>query len=480
MIPAPLLLIAVLLVAAVLVYVIRRITAVSAPLSAAAAIGFVWLVNAVPSTAEEAILGGWVTGGEQAILGRTLALSPADRSVLTTCGLVAAVLFLVAGGLSGFRAAPPGASARPGDIFFPGLLALLGVATAALVLETFVFSVLMVEIAAGVATALLQGTRFGSTRGAWRFFLFVSLAMPFLLTAGWLIDTQAANPRQTDLLNPAVLLLTLGFAIYLSAVPFHLWVAPAAGEASPLVQVVILGLFQMITLSIIIGAFEAFPWLASNTIPYQWFTFLGTLTAGLATIMAYSSQSFGQVTGYNLLVDMGCLLLLLGLKEPDALPAIWVLALSRVASLTVWASGLAVIRSQAGSDRISAAASLGWHRPLAAALLILGGLSLAGFPLTPGFPARWMAVGLVARDSIGRAILLLLGTASGVISVLRVARTVFTARSDGVIERPSTRQNWLTAVTIALILLGAIIVAVYPNPILATAKQISSYFTYTQ
>jgi formate hydrogenlyase subunit 3/multisubunit Na+/H+ antiporter MnhD subunit len=480
MIPAPLLLIGGLLVAAVVVYLVRRITVVSAPLSAAAAIGFVWLVHAIPSTATEAILGGWITGGEQVILGRTLALSPADRPVLTAAGLVAAALFLIAGGLSRSPTAPNCPSARPGDIFFPGLLTLLGMATAALVVETFVFGVLMVELAAGVATALLQGTRFGSTRGAWRFFIFVSLAMPFLLTAGWLIDTQAANPRQTDLLNPAVLLLTLGFAIYLSAVPFHLWMAPAAGEASPLIQVVVMGIFQMVPLSVITGAFEAFPWLSSNPIPYQWFTFLGTLTAGLAALLAYSSQSFGQLTGYTLLVDTGCLLLLMGLREGEALQASWVLVVSRMVTLIVWASGLGIIRSQAGSDRIPAAAGLGWHRPLAGALLILGGLSLAGFPLTPGFPARWMAVALVAHNSVARAILLLVGSASGVIGVLRVAKTLFAARSDTGVERASTRQSWLTTVTIALIMVGAIILSVYPNPIVETARQISSFFTYTR
>jgi multicomponent Na+:H+ antiporter subunit D len=480
MISAPLILVAGLLVAAVIVYLVRRITAISAPLSAAVALGFVWLVNAVPSTATEAILGGWITGGEQVILGRTLALSPADRPVLSAAGLVAAVLFLVAGGLSRSPAAPAGPSARPGDLFFPGLLTLLGMATAALVVETFVFGVLMVEIAAGAATALLQGTRFGSTRGAWRFFLFISLAMPLLLTAGWLIDTQAANPRQTDLLNPAILLLTLGFAIYLSAVPFHLWVAPAAGEASPLIQVVVLGIFQMIPLSLITGAFQTFPWLAGNAIPYQWFTFLGTLTAGLAAVLAYSSQSFGQLTGYSLLVDIGCLLLLMGLRDQEALQAVWLLALSRMGTLIVWASGLGIIRSQAGSDRIAVAAGIGWHRPLAAALLTLGGLSLAGFPLTPGFPARWMAVALVARDSVGRAVLLLLGSASGVIGVLRVAKSLFTARSDTGTERPAVRPSWLTTLTIALVMLGAIILSVYPNPIVETARQISSYFTYTR
>ena len=91
-----------------------------------------------------------------------------------------------------------------------------------------------------------------------------------------------------------------------------------------------------------------------------------------------------------------------------------------------------------------------------------------------------MAIGLVARDSVARAILLLLGSASGVIGVLRVAKTLFAARSDTDVERASTRQSWLTTVTIALIIAGAIVLSVYPNPMVETARQISSYFTYTR
>ena len=105
-------------------------------------------------------------------------------------------LFLLAASL-------PRTGGRPDNIFYPGLLGLLGVSIAILITETFVFRILLVEIAVGVITALLQGARFGSTRGAWRFFLFVTLALPFLLVAGWQIDFQAANPGQSDLLNPA-------------------------------------------------------------------------------------------------------------------------------------------------------------------------------------------------------------------------------------------------------------------------------------
>lgn len=323
MIPLPLALIASPLLLAVIIYVIRRLTALSSILSLAAAAVFTWFVTAAPTSADETVLGGWIAGGEQVILGRPLVFAPGDRPVLLALCVAATVLFALAAIL-------PKTTSRPDDTLFPGLMSLLGIAAAVLVTETFVFSVLLVQVAVMLITALLQGARFGSTRGAWRFFLFSTLALPFLLVAGWQIDFQAANPGQTDLLNPAVLLLTLGFAIYLAAVPFHQWLAPAASETHPLVQPIAFGFFHVITLSVISNALVQFPWYAESQVPFQWLAFLGTLTAGAGAFLAFSSSSFGQLAGYTLLVDVGGLLLVLGSGDQASLQVAWTMVLLRI------------------------------------------------------------------------------------------------------------------------------------------------------
>jgi hypothetical protein len=256
MIPAPVLLILGPVILAVAVYAVRRITLAASLLSTAAALALAWLTSTVPQTAGEAIVGGRVVGGDHEILGRTLALSPLDRSVLIALSLAAAALFLLAIRL------------RPDSLFFPGVLVLLGITAAILIMETLVLSIMLVELAAGVIAVLIQGASFGSTRGAWRFFLFTTLALPLLLIAGWQIDFQAANPGQVALLNPAVLLLTLGFVIYLTAVPFHLWMGPVARDTQPLTQVVVFGFFHISVLSVVAGASEQFPWFAASATPY--------------------------------------------------------------------------------------------------------------------------------------------------------------------------------------------------------------------
>jgi formate hydrogenlyase subunit 3/multisubunit Na+/H+ antiporter MnhD subunit len=467
MIPVPLLLVAVPLILAGIVYPLRRITPVAALLGAAGGLLLSWLAYAAPLSAEETMLNGRIVGGVHIVLGRPLAMLAADRLILIVLGLTAAVLMVLAARL------------RPGDIFFPGLLALLGLVAAILVNETFVFSVLLIELTAGLITFLLQGSRFGSSRGAWRFFIFATLAMPFLLVAGWQIDFQAANPGQIELLNPAVLLLTLGFLIYLAAVPFHFWIGPAATESEPLVQVVVLGFFPVAVLSVITGAFDRFPWFAASPTPYQWFTFAGTLTVVLGIALAFGARSFGRLAGYTLLADMGAVLLLLGLKNRLGLEAAWAVTLLRLASLTIWAAGLTPLRRLAGSDEVMAAAGLGWQARLATVVLVLGGLSLAGFPLTPGFAGRWTAANLLANESLGRGMLLLVGSASGVIGVLRMATVLLTHRDQEEEELPARpRWAWLTTVVLAGVTSGAVALSLFPIPLLRVASQITNSFTY--
>ena len=465
MIPAPALLIGGPFILAALVYLIRRLTWLAASLSAAGALALAWLVSAIPLTADESILGGRVLGGVQTVLGRPFALSAADQQILIVASVAAAVILLLAARL------------RPGDIFYPGLLSLLGVMAAVLVTETFVFQVFLVEVTAAVVTGLLQGSRFGNTRGAWRFFLFTTLALPLLLVAGWQIDFQAANPLQSGLLNPAVLLLTLGFLIYLAAAPFHLWLAPAASEAHPFSQITALGFFQIIVFAVISGAWQEFPWFAASSVPYQWFTFAGAATAGLGALLVFSSNTTGQLAAYNLLVDGGVVLLLLGLGTQEAVTAAWTVLLLRLASLILWQAGAAALRDCLPAGRFAPLALRGgkWQTILGVIALLWGALSLAGLPLTPGFAGRWMAAGLLARDTMGHALLVVAGSASGLFGALRAARVLLTP-ADTSPASDTSRWRWVTPLALALVIVVGLVLSLYPTPILSLAQQITSQF----
>jgi formate hydrogenlyase subunit 3/multisubunit Na+/H+ antiporter MnhD subunit len=62
---------------------------------------------------------------------------------------------------------------------------------------------------------------------------------------------------------------------------------------------------------------------------------------------------------------------------------------NRSAAIVLLAASLAVVRHRAGSDRFAGLAGVARRLPVATTGLVLGGLALAGFPLTAGFPTHW-------------------------------------------------------------------------------------------
>jgi NADH:ubiquinone oxidoreductase subunit 2 (subunit N) len=116
---------------------------------------------------------------------------------------------------------------------------------------------------------------------------------------------------------------------------------------------------------------------------------------------------------------------------------------------------------------------------LAAVVLVLGGLSLAGLPLTPGFPGRWMATALIARENMAAATLLLLGSAGGAVAVVRMTRTLFAPRAAHSVP-PAERGDWLTTGVLAVVLIAAVVLALYPQSVISAAVRIADYYTYLQ
>jgi formate hydrogenlyase subunit 3/multisubunit Na+/H+ antiporter MnhD subunit len=109
--------------------------------------------------------------------------------------------------------------------------------------------------------------------------------------------------------------------------------------------------------------------------------------------------------------------------------------------LTVWALGLARMIERQDEDEISILKGAAHRSPLAAIAALIGMLSIAGFPLTAGFPSRWALLStLTPSDPIaGGAILaglFFIGAA-----VVRWASTLLSPSQVEVRWKP-TFQEW--------------------------------------
>src|SRR5262249_61641565 len=95
----------------------------------------------------------------------------------------------------------------------------------------------------------------------------------------------------------------------------------------------------------------AYPWLNQNPTVYRALTLAGGGMTLFGAVCVFGQRNFGRSMGYAVLVDIGAVLLALGLgTQAGVAAALTTLALRGIA-LPLWAAGLAHIRQTAGSDQ---------------------------------------------------------------------------------------------------------------------------------
>jgi len=395
MIVGPLFLIVLPWILAPVVYLLRRWRLLAASLASAAALIMARLCLGLPFDRPVSALGWEVVLGEpMMVLGREFALELAGGFTLGFICLIATIAFLFAWRVP------------QGSLFLSLGLIILSLLAAAVTIRHFLFAVLFLWIASIIAVFIIQGDRQGPGRGALRYLVMVSLAIPLLLVTPWLIDLQALNPDNLALLRYAAFLLAVGFAILLAVVPFHGWVSAVAADAPPVVTAFVLTVTNAVVLLLMLNLLQSYPWLSEDPRVFSVLRLGGLLMAAVGGLLAFAQRDFGHLMGYAVLSDMGCTLVALGTASPAALTAALLQVAHRSVGLMLTAMGLAVMRHRAGSDSFANLAGAARRLPLSTAGLILGGLSLAGMPLTAGFPSRWAIYRLFSSPDLALAMLL--------------------------------------------------------------------------
>jgi formate hydrogenlyase subunit 3/multisubunit Na+/H+ antiporter MnhD subunit len=457
------LLVAILLLAAGGVYILRRIE----PLAALMAAGISGLLAAVL----------WrLPVGTVRLAGRTIALgqsvtwqdlslqlSPASRPLLVFLLGTAALTFVLA-----WRT-------YQGRTFYPFGLALVALWAVVALVRPLIYAPLALVGVAILAVFLIQAGRPGDTRGAWRQLIFPVLAVPLFLVASWYIDQGPLNPDDPTPYRIAGWLLIAGFILLLQPAPLHVAVPSVAGQAPPVVAVFLWIGGQATALFLLQRFLVTYPWMGSAIDSARWLLWLGVFTALLSGWLSATQTTLGRLIGYGCLFDYGILLVAMGLRGTAGLPtAIWLLLTRTLALLTV-ALGAAAIRHYMegdGIDRIAGAAS---RMPMAVLALIMGGFALVGMPLTAQFASRWALLQLVAENDPRWAWLLFLGGVGVMFGVVRAGRACFGKLSGSPVHRESRSVVLLAA---ALVIFGAL-VGLFPQlltgPVSAVILPLSAF-----
>ena len=473
MIAGPLLLLIIPLVMAGIVYILLRWASLSALLAVGTALALGIAVVTLPLDQPVQVY-FWgerqIAMGEAVrFLGRELVLDQADRMAMAILFLTAAGLFFLAWRVTSHY------------LLFPMGLGLLSLLSGALLIRPLIYAALLIEIAAALSIFALQAEGQSPTRGGLRYLTFTTLALPGVLVTHWLLDRYVLTPDEVGLLNTAAALLAVSFALLLGVVPFHTWVPAVAGDSVPLAGTFVLTIGNGAAWFLLLDFLETYPWL--NTHPY-----FGSLfsTAGLAMIvvgglLAPSQRRLGPLMGYGALVDSGGALIALGMHSRLGLTLVLLSLLVRPFGLALMATGLSGLRARNGDDdNCDALRGLGWKAPWSTAVLIFGGLSVAGLPVSAGFIWRWSLCRALMPSSPGSALLLLLAGVGVMVGVWR-GLSALLARPrlpEGDISPRAISEGWLMAVVVVVAILACVGVGLFPQVLAPLAARLAETYTF--
>lgn len=421
------------------------------------------------------------TGVVLNLLGRTIELDQLSQITLLYLFASTALLFLTLALLpqqSAEQRLAHSASrniSREARIFYPAALIILALFVAASLSRHLGITAIFVELAAILAVFVIQTERLESTRAALRFLILFSLATPLFLLAAWRIDVYRLSGGliSAQNLEQTALFVGLGFAVWLAVAPFHGWLTSTAIESSPPMAAFVLICFPTVAFSTLLHLLKDLPWLLDSLYLANAIIIAGVFTAFAGGVLASVQRGFSELLGYATLYDLGCILAVLGLGGRAALITVLVSLAVRALALVLIAVSTTTIQLQATSDGFTHVKGIARRMPVATAGLIIGGLTLAGAPLTAGFSPYWQLLHSMAGvDSVWLSLLVLggLGVSGGYLRGLRAALAQTKSPPGG---SPKLREPVLLMVMIVVLTAAAVILGVFPWIIIEPLQEAS-------
>jgi NADH:ubiquinone oxidoreductase subunit 2 (subunit N) len=407
------------------------------------------------------------------VLGRRFILSPSDAPVLSLIYMGLAFWF----GGSIF--------ARTGNLFVPIGLGIASLLTAAIAVEPFLYSALIIELVTIISIPLVSPPEKSVGRGALRYLTFQTLAMPFILFTGWILAGVEVSPADSMLVIHGNILLALGFAFLLAVFPFHTWVPMLAEETHPYVAAFIFYILSLVISLFGIDFLERYAWLRSSPGTQELLRMAGMLMVLVGGLWAAFQRNLGRMLGFAVLVETGLSLLavstgLTGERLSNSLSILFVSFLPRGLAFGIWALALAALTGSAG-DRASLQETLhfrtlqgkGRQFFIATSVLVMAIFSLAGFPLLAGFPVRIALWEALAKESTLASVAALFGCLGLLVGGIRVLAVLITNSDE---EQWKSSEQWGERILLVLGGLGLLVVGIFPQWFLPTMARMAEIF----
>lgn len=328
-----------------------------------------------------------------------------------------------------------------------------------------------------ISLYVLAGSNFTnifSNEASFKYFLMGSFATGFLLFGIALIygvtgsfdlsviasKISAGAGDTTTWLYAGILMLIVGLAFKVSAVPFHFW-APDVYEGSPTVITTFMS--TVVKIAALAGFYRLFS-TCFGTVYEEWAIVLQVitiLTLLVANITAVYQHSVKRMLAYSSVSHAGYLLIsLVALNEISASAILYYVVAYAAATIIAFAV-LHIVESREENAVIDSFNGLAKRNPFLAFCMAISMLSLAGIPPLAGFFGKYYLF-TVAFESgyIGLVLVAVLTSLIGIYYYFRLIIAVYlkSTDKDAVIPVPA-RQITVLAICVLL----SIILGVFPD-----------------
>lgn len=384
------------------------------------------------------------------ILGRTLQILPAEGPLLTVIyGAVALWFFGAEAANSAKRLIPIG-------------LLITALMVASIAVEPFLYAALFIEMAILLAIPLITRSHSTPSRGVTRFLVYQTLAMPFILLAGWLLGGVEASPGDLALATQSASMLGLGFAFLLAIFPLYTWVPLLSEEVSPYTLGFLLWILPSITIIFGAGFIDRYSWLRASPDLITALRLAGLLMLVTGGAFAAFQRHLARIMSYGAIAETGFSLLALSLDTQFGITVLFLLLPARALGLAVWSLSVTVIGGEVESMRFRTTRGILRVLPFAGTGMIIAALSTGAFPLLAGFPGRLALWENLARDSLVAALWMGVGIIGLLTSTFRTLAVISMAEEYTTWE---TRETMAQRIMLGLGVIGLFLLGIFPQSI---------------
>lgn len=359
---------------------------------------------------------------------------------------------------------------EPAYNFFPTALAVAAVVLAVLVLATpiAIYTALLLGLLLPVGSFTFQVHRNRSAEAAYRHFSFVALGgclgIAALALSGGLGRDQ---PPSTFVL--LVVILVVAFALKLAAIPFHTHAALLASEVPAsalalyfgvLVPTTFIAFAQILVLSGLLPAIVQIGKVQDLLLS------LGIASALGGAFLASGTTELRRVVVYSVIANLGHSLVgIATLSGPGIIGAMSIALVTGLAA-TQQLVAAGTLERRAGADRPSATTA-----PLAALAFVVGGFAMIGAPPLVAFPGHFF-VELIAYSFSGwMGTALVIATLGVLVAQLRAAMAIFRTAPERWRVEPRPIAGIVGAVVFAVLLISGLQPDGFLRPIAAFADE---------